>query len=217
MIRTNLAILSFIEQTLTSEEKEDRVFLKGYAPGEHLLMQGQGNKYVFIQKEGISKCYITEANGKEFIIEFLGEGELMGEIEIIRKTKNVTSIAALTPVTSYCITYDFFSKLMTQYPVFNQLLLQALAARVSETSARASYQQIYPAEYTMMKLFSLLANQQVVLPKKDLADYLAVSLRSFNRTIKQLREKRILSPHSFDLYIDGKMMDKLLLEYDQES
>lgn len=213
MIQTNLAILSFIENSLSVTDNSDTVSLQSFAPGTPLLRRGYGNKYVFVIKTGICKCYITEENGKDFIIEFLGEGELLGEIEVIQPTKNLTTITALTPVTAWCITQDYFARLITHDQQFNKLLLQSLAKRVCQTSARASYQQIYPAEYTTLKLLSVLAQQPAALSKKDLADYLGVSVRSFNRTLKQLRERRIIKPDSFDLYIDLKAFDRLIREY----
>jgi CRP-like cAMP-binding protein len=93
------------------------------------------------------------------------------------------------------------------------LLLLSLAHRLNQTSARASYQQVYPAEYAVLKLLSVLATQQTTFAKKDLADYLGVSVRSFNRTLKQLRERSIVHPDSFDLYIDRDAFDRLMREY----
>ncbi|WP_161964195.1 Crp/Fnr family transcriptional regulator [Chitinophaga flava] len=216
MIHTNRAILSFIEDTLTEAEKKDRVFLQSYPAGTRLLTQGQRNKYVLVQKTGLSKCYITEDNGKDFIIQFLGEGELLGELELIQQSSNLTTVTALTPVTAWCITTDYFTYLISHNMVLNRLLMESLANRLAQTSARASYQQVYPAEYTMLKLLSVLARQQTAFSKKDLADYLGVSVRSFNRTLKQLREKSIIHPDSFDLYLDRASFERLIQTYGEQ-
>ncbi|MBC9911917.1 Crp/Fnr family transcriptional regulator [Chitinophaga varians] len=213
MIHTNRAFLNFIENQLTEAEKKDRVFLQSWPAGSHLLKQGQGNKYVFVQQTGLSKVHITEDNGKDFIVQFLGEGELLGEIEVIQKTPNLTTVTALTAVTAWCITTDYFAYLITHNAELNRLLLLSLAHRLNQTSARASYQQVYPAEYAMLKLLSVLATQQTSFAKKDLADYLGVSVRSFNRSLKQLRERSIVHPDSFDLYIERDVFERLMREY----
>lgn len=35
-------------------------------------------------RSGITKCYFIEENDKEYIVEFLGKGEIIGEIEVIK-------------------------------------------------------------------------------------------------------------------------------------
>ncbi|PSL48307.1 CRP-like cAMP-binding protein [Chitinophaga niastensis] len=213
MIRNNLAILNIIEQYQTNKKGAD-VFLKTLEPGEKLLQQGTTLHYVYVIREGISKCYLTENNGKDFIFEFLGAGEIVGEIEFIKHTRCLCNIEALTSLTVYCITYDYFSQLIRINQPFNTLLLDVLVTRIYHTSERASYQQRYPAEYNTLKLLSLLAAHQIVLSKKDLADYLAVSIRSFNRTLKDLRNKSILHPEDFNLYMDKVELNKLLHQYE---
>lgn len=44
---------------------------------------------IMLIKEGITKCFFTEENDKKYILEFLGGGEVIGEIEFDLKLNNL--------------------------------------------------------------------------------------------------------------------------------
>lgn len=212
MIRTNNELLSFIARH--QEAGNGEVFLRSYAPGTRLIRQGQDLRHVFILREGITKCYITEENTRDYIVEFLGTGEVLGEIELIRNCSCLTNVEAITPVTAYCIPPGAFNLLLEKDARFNRLLLEELATRVTQTAVRAAAQQLFPVEYVLLRLLALQQDQQIVFSKQDMADYLAISLRSFNRIIRQLRDKGILGPDSLTLDLEKKTLKELLRAFE---
>lgn len=214
MIRTNYQLLSYIEHYYQSGAGKEDVHLKTFQPGERIIQQGTTLYHVFVIRDGITKCYITEENGKDYIVEFLGIGEVLGELEQIRKTSSLTNIEALTGVTAYRITQDAFSQLLKKDQAFNQLILEELATRIAQTAVRAAAQQIYPVEYAILKLLSLLKEQHIIFSKQDMADYLAISLRSFNRIIRQLRDKDILDTGSLSIDLTPQALKKLLRTFE---
>lgn len=212
MIRTNNELLSFIARY--HEEGSGEVFLRSYAPGTRLIRQGQELRQVFILREGITKCYITEENTRDYIVEFLGTGEVLGEIELIRHTLCLTNVEAITTVTAYCIPPEAFRQLLEKDARFNRLLLEELATRVTQTAVRAAAQQLFPVEYILLRLLALQQDQQIVFSKQDMADYLAISLRSFNRIIRQLRDKQILGADNLALDLEKTELKELLRAFE---
>lgn len=191
------------------------VMQKSFDPGTRLIRQGDTISHVYIIKDGITKCYIAEDNGKDYIFEFLGKGEVTGELEAINKGKCLCNIEAITPVTVYAIPHALFSTLVLSSPAFNQLLLQELATRISQTCIRASYQQLYPVEYALLRLLTLEADQEIFLPKKDMAAYLGISVRSFNRTLKELRDKNILDTKGLNIDLSKQQLEKILKRFEE--
>ena len=214
MLRTNPVFLSYIER-LASGEHGDSITLKSFGPGTRFIKQGEHIRYVYIIKEGITKCYRSEENGKDMIFEFLGKGEITGDLEAIRNTSCLCNIETITAITVYTIPRELFTQLMRTDAELNGMLLEELALRIDQTCTRASYQQVYPIEYGLLRLLMLQEEQQIFFSKKDMADYLAITVRSFNRTIKQLREKNVLSTEGLHLDLSGKELDNLLRRFEE--
>ncbi|RQO32679.1 Crp/Fnr family transcriptional regulator [Taibaiella sp. KBW10] len=187
MLLTNLSLLSFAEKLYAEQERKEHIVLKSFDKGSLLLHQGQQQTKVMILKEGITKCFFSEANGKEYIVEFLGVGEIVGEIEVLRKIDCLCSIEAITIVQAYALSLPLFHSLLEQDLAFNRILLEELAERVVYTSSRASFQQLYTTEHGLAKLLALQEKQQIRLSKDDMAAYLGVNIRSLNRALKEMK------------------------------
>jgi CRP-like cAMP-binding protein len=214
MLRTNPVFLSYIER-LAASEQGDRITLRSFEPGTKFVKQDEHIREVCIIREGITKCYRTEDNGKDLIFEFLGKGESIGELEVIRKAVCICNIEAITDVTAWAIPRELFSRLLQTDTELNGIVLEELATRIYQTCIRASYQQVYPIEYGLLRLLMLQEEQQVFFSKKDMADYLAITVRSFNRAIKQLREKNVISTEGLHLDLSGKELDALLRRFEE--
>lgn len=192
MLRTNNELLSYVEQLHKDKNSSENIFLKSFSDNQLLLRQGALPQRVFVIKQGMVSCFISEDNGKDFIVEFLSGGEIVGEIEAMRNVGCICSVKALTSLEVYCLTIPFFKALLQKDLHFNKMLLQVLADRISNTSSRAAFQQLYTLEHGLAKLLELQSEQNINLSKEQMAAYLGVSVRSLNRGIKNI-EKNILN------------------------
>ncbi|MBF9255651.1 Crp/Fnr family transcriptional regulator [Pontibacter sp. 172403-2] len=186
MLRTNVSFLSFIERLHAKPGHGEGLSLKTFPAGSLLLRQGERAAKVLIVKAGITKCFFSEENGKDYILEFLGEGEIVGEIEFLRQIKCLCSVEAVTKVEAYAIAVPYFKSLLETNLELNKLLLDELAERIINTSSRASFQQLYTVEHGLKKLLQLQAKLNVHISKEDMAAYLGVTLRSLNRALKHV-------------------------------
>lgn len=188
MLRTNLVFLSFIERYV-EENTASNITLKTFPSGFRFITQGEKIKNIYIIKEGITKCFISEENGKDFIIEFLGKGEVAGELEAIKKIDCLCNVEAISEIMVFAIPDHVFITLTETNIEFNKILLQELSTRIIQTSSRASFQQLYTLEYGLLKLLKLQTEEQISISKEDMAAYLGISVRSFNRTLQQVKAK----------------------------
>jgi CRP/FNR family transcriptional regulator, anaerobic regulatory protein len=188
MLRTNDYIFNYIQALYTSRQAHrEHVLTRKFEKEQFLLNQGQAANKVYVIKEGIVKCFFNEDNGKDYIVEFLGKGEILGEIETIRNINCLCNVEAITEVTAFAISIPFFQSLLNNDLELNKVLLAALAERIINTSTRASFQQLYPLEHGLARLLELQAKQQISISKEDMAAYLGVSVRSLNRGLKALK------------------------------
>ncbi len=189
MYRTNEYFYDFMERLHSSGAAKDHVSLKAYRQGDYLLQQNSPLARVLIIREGIAKCIINEENGKDFILAFLGTGQLLGELEVLRNTRCLNNVQALTSLVAYAVSVPYFRHIVETDKAFNAMLLQELANRLAITSTRASLQQLYTVEHGLRNLLRLLQQQHMTLSKEDMAAYLGITVRSLNRALKTIGEE----------------------------
>ncbi|ROI05963.1 Crp/Fnr family transcriptional regulator [Chryseobacterium sp. G0240] len=187
MLRTNQAFLGYFENLYNQQEEKGEVVLKSFSRDENILIQDQALSKVMLIKEGIAKCYFTEENGKEYIVEFLGNGEILGEVELIKNIICLCGVKAVSEVTVYETSIACFKSLIKNDLTLNHLLLGSFAERIINTSSRASYQQLYTVEHTLTQLLDMQSKQGIQISKEDMAAYLGITVRSLNRILKSLK------------------------------
>nr|WP_315027835.1 Crp/Fnr family transcriptional regulator [uncultured Chryseobacterium sp.] len=187
MLRTNQTFLNYFKDLYNQQNQEENMIMQSFEKGDIILKQNQKPSHIMLIKEGIVKCYLTEENGKEYIMEFLGTGEIIGEVELIKNIKCLCSIEAMTEVIAYSVPIPYFKSLLRNDIDLNNLLLDSFAERIINTSSRASYQQLYTVEHTLGQLLKMQAKQNIKLSKEDMSAYLGITVRSLNRILKDLK------------------------------
>lgn len=186
MLRTNLRFLQYIESLANTDTYRDKITLESYKPKNILFQQGHNVSKIIVIKEGITKCYITEENGKEYIPEFLSTGEIIGEIEYLGKRTILCSIETLSNVKAYTIPLSVFEQLLQTDIKFNTTLLEIEATRIYLTGSKASFQQLYTVDHALEHLLDLQQKEQIKISKEDMASYLGITTRTLNRSLKKL-------------------------------
>lgn len=180
--------MAYIEQLYKQQNPKEGIVVKSFSSGQKLLHQGAQSYHMMLIKEGVTKCFFTEENDKEYILEFLGSGEIIGEIEAIRNIPCLCNVEAITDVSVYSFQKEIFARLLKKDIYLNNLLIEAFAERIINTSSRASFQQLYTIEHSLSKLFELQSKQDLNLSKEDMASYLGITLRSLNRALENLKQ-----------------------------
>jgi len=151
-------------------------------------MEGKNVFSVYIMKSGIVKCFLTTDTGNNFIQEFFGEGELFGEIELMDDCYSYCTIEAIDEVVVYKIQKGDFLKLLDEDKKFNRLFIAALISKLKYKATRHSYNQSHTIEDKLMRLKIKFPDLEKVISKQDIADYLGITLRALNRTIRSMSE-----------------------------
>ena len=188
MIRTNTAFLDFI---LANQDRYPKSLVQELSieKGHKLIRQRSLVNAVSIINEGIAKCYLYQDDGTDFILEFFGPGEVVGEIEMLNNEFSFAAVEALTPMTVLRLTRDRFIELLTKDPIFNNHVLKLLAGKVKYKATRFSFTQTHTLEQTLTKMLEDMPDLLEVISKKDLVSYLGITKRSLNRTLKNLKEQ----------------------------
>ncbi len=187
MIRINREVLNHLTK-LKDSGRYDAIEEHTAKVGEKILYQRTHVHALYVMKEGLAKCFLTLDNGNDFIQEFFGAGEVFGEIELLTGDISFCSIEALIPTTYYKIPKMVFHQLLKDDEVFNTLLLRLLATNVRYAALRHSYNQTHSLEESLKRLTQEFPELHQKISKKDIANYLGITVRSLNRVIKNIKE-----------------------------
>lgn len=193
MIKTNITLLNYIEKLYTTGKYGLGIRKEKFSRNEVLLYKDDSLKRIYVIIQGLTKCFITEENGKDYLLEFLGKGELVGEIEFLIKEDNLSSVETLSTVEAFSIDSVLFEKLIQTDREFVNIILKELATRIFRTAKRASFQQIYPLKYSIIKIILALNLTDERISKHDLASYLGISIRVLNRILKELINDNLIT------------------------
>ncbi|MEM9362098.1 MAG: Crp/Fnr family transcriptional regulator [Bacteroidota bacterium] len=188
MIRTNQNFITYTEMLKKNGQYE--IDSHVFKPKTTVLRQDKRYGDVYLIKEGIAKCYITDENGREFIQEFLGEGMEFGELEVFSEKLTICSVTSITDLKVYSFSHKTYRALLAEDSTFNHLVMKALADKIRYKAPRHSFQHSYPIEDNILRLQSLFPQLTEILPKKDIANYIGVTTRSLNRALKGLKSKQ---------------------------
>lgn len=184
MIRTNLELLEYVSRNIKNIKThfiEEKI-----TKNQILVEQNQKILYAYIIKTGIAKCYLTEDTGNDFIQEFFGEGELFGEIEIINKSLSFCAIESISNMVVYKISILHFLEILENDKEFNKLIIKAMANKIKYKSIRHAYNQSHSIKSNLLRLEKQFPKLMTVISKQDIANYLGITLRSFNRILKEV-------------------------------
>ncbi|ETN94485.1 Crp/Fnr family transcriptional regulator [Zhouia amylolytica] len=186
MIRKNPKLLQYLTETLIQEIPVDIVG-NTYKAGAVILDQNKRVSNVYIIKQGVTKCYLTEDNGTQFIQEFFGEGELFGEVETLKGGLSFCCIEAINPVEIIQIPAKVFMTLLDTDKKFNRLILEALTNKIQYKAIRHAYNQSHTIEDKIQRLEKDFPELFQKLAKQDIANYLGITPRSLNRVLNKTK------------------------------
>ena len=184
MIRRSPAILRIIDE-LVAAGNGSAVLQRQFPRGHLLIGQGASTTSVYFIRSGIVKCTFAEDQDKEYILEFLGEGDILGEIEAICKTPAMSSVRAISELSTYMMDKTSFLDLLGRHAGFNAAILELMAVRLVNTATRSARQQLNTLEHNLANLLEVLESERLPCTKQELADYLGITLRSLNRLLRE--------------------------------
>lgn len=114
--------------------------IKTYGLGEILFRQGEAGKTMFIVLEGRVRL-LSNANGKEYTIAIMGQGQFLGEKAIVAETEYPRHFTAqaMTPLTVLELGASELVEVQKQSPYLMKLILTRSFEMAEERLERANY------------------------------------------------------------------------------
>jgi len=93
------------------EKMCDSLTLKKYEAGHHIIVQHEEGKEFYIMSSGIVRVWVKTADDEQEYVR-LREGDLFGELALLRNAPRAASVTAVTQVEVLCLTRNQFERIL---------------------------------------------------------------------------------------------------------
>lgn len=171
--------------------------IKSYRKKDFIFDEGAFAKQLFFIKKGKIKLFKTNEDGKEYIIDILGEGDFLGYLPLLQASRYSESAVAMENVDLSIIPKeDFMQLLYANRDVANQFI-KILADNVTENEERLlqlAYDSVRKrvAEALLLlydKLEKSEDNESFSILRDDLANMVGTAKESVIRTLTDLKKE----------------------------
>lgn len=109
---------------------EARASEKTYPKGTVIIREGDPGEAMYLLLSGKIKVFVSDQQGKEFVLAVLGAGEYVGEFALLDDEKRTASVETEEPSTFLILHKQDFVALLGEYPEMQMALLRNLIGRV---------------------------------------------------------------------------------------
>ena len=110
--------------------------VKQFTKGSALFREGDHGHEVFILTDGLIKIAISDADGREVILDVLGVGDITGELSAIDAGPRSATGTALNDVRACIVRHVDFAALLAREPSVGSSLIGVVARRLRGASRR---------------------------------------------------------------------------------
>ena len=158
-----------------------------------IINEGHQANAMFICTSGKVKVYVSDENGKEFVLNSMGPGEYFGELSLLDDETRSASVITTDKSTFSILYKDDFSKVVLNHPDIALVLLRNLASRIrklTENVKTLALQDVYGRiRKTLLDLSTEKDGDTVIeekLTQQDIANRIGSSREMVARILKDL-------------------------------
>jgi CRP/FNR family cyclic AMP-dependent transcriptional regulator len=157
-----------------------------------LINEGDVGDSLFIVLAGRVKVFASNEQGREFVIDFHGPGEYVGEMSLDGARRSA-SVVTMEPTTCAVVNRAQFREFILHHPDFALHLIERLIHRVRVTTGNLKSLALSDVYGRLVRLLNTLAievdGKQVVpekLTQQDIADRVGASRDMIGKLMKDL-------------------------------
>lgn len=171
--------------------------IKHYPRKTFMLSQGEIHDTFYILVEGKVDIYVESEHGKKYFLNTYEKGQYIGELEMYQQAPYISSVEAQGEVTTLEISREYFLKWIQMDHNFDDFIIRTLCYSTYIMCRNMGNNNLYSLKQRICQ--HLLANADKngrfssPMRTETLGEQMAVTQRSVNRVIKQLKEKEIIN------------------------
>ena len=192
---TDLSHISIFEGLPEAELSalQELCITRTYPKNTVIINEGDQANAMFICTSGKVKVYVSDENGKEFVLNSMGPGEYFGELSLLDDETRSASVITTDKSTFSILYKEDFSKVVLNHPDIALVLLRNLASRIrklTENVKTLALQDVYGRIRKTLLDLSIEKDGETVIEEKltqqDIANRIGSSREMVARILKDL-------------------------------
>ena len=192
---TDLSHISIFEGLPQAELSalQELCITRTYPKNTVIINEGDQANAMFICTEGKVKVYVSDENGREFVLNSMGPGEYFGELSLLDDETRSASVITTDKSTFSILYKDDFSKVVLNNPTIALVLLRNLANRIRKLTDNVktlALQDVYGRiRKTLLDLSCEKDGDLIIeerLTQQDIANRIGSSREMVARILKDL-------------------------------
>jgi CRP/FNR family transcriptional regulator/CRP/FNR family cyclic AMP-dependent transcriptional regulator len=186
--------------------------LRTYRRGETIVQQGQPGDAFYVIVRGRVAVAIVAPDGREVVLNTLGEGEHFGEMALLDDAPRSASVIAQEKSDLAILSRAVFLDLLKTNFVLTRALLTAFSARLRRANATIEGLASLDVKSRLARYFRELAATRgrkagggwsvVVRPsQREIADTIGSSRETVSRTMTQMAAEQLIVPKGKAVYV----------------
>jgi len=168
---------------------------RSFVAGEFIFWEGDAPDWFYIVAQGQVKALKHSSSGKEFIIAFLGPGEMFGEVAVFENKPYPASAQAATETSVLGIGREDFLSFLASRPQVSLRIINILGGRLREAQSRlrdfAGERVEQRLARTLLMLFSKLG-PTLPFTRQEIADMAGTTTETAIRFMSRLKDGGII-------------------------
>ena len=185
-----------------------------FGKGEMLYRRGDEGDSLMVILAGRVKISNISDDAREVVLNFLGPGDLNGEIAVLDGKGRSADATALEPTEAALIHRRDLFAVLERYPAALLGIVSVLASKLRMASAMVEHgllQMSAKAAHGLLRLAALNARESadgthldIKLSQKDLGSYLGLSRENTSRELGRLREAGLVRTEDGEIIITDR-------------
>ena len=172
-----------------------------YAKGSHLFDEKEHPEVVYVIKSGIAKLSKIGTYGKEQILRFITEGDLIGYRSLLCGESFRARAEALTEVEALCIPSGVFIELLEEDKSLAFEMLKKIAFELGESANTITFLAQKTVRERLAEMLLILEGKlgmdpegfiKIVLTREEIANLIGTATESAIRLISEFKSDKII-------------------------
>ncbi len=185
---------------------------RNYPANSILINEGDQTDSLYVILEGEVKCYCSDENGKEVILNILGPGEYFGELSLVDDEPRSASVMTLKPTKAMIISKQNFKQCLADNSELAFNLIRNLTRQVrglTDSVKNLALMDVYGrVARTLLDLADDIDGKQVIeqkLTHQDIANMVGASREMVSRILKDLSRGGYITTDKKSITINEKL------------
>jgi len=163
--------------------------------GEHVFWEGDTPNYFYIVAKGKIKVFKHASSGKEFIIAFLGPGEMVGGVAVFENQPYPASAQAVIETKVLGIKREDFISFLNSRPQVVLRIISVLSERLIVAQARLGDLAGEKVEQRLARtllMLSIKLGPTLPFTRQEIADMVGTTTETAIRVMSHLKDRGII-------------------------